>query len=258
MNADDIRRSLRSQVLGRQIVCLDSVDSTNERAKLLCQQGAEEGTIVIADEQTGGRGRLGRRWHSERGKNLTFSLVITPDLQPGEAGILSLAAALAVAEAVAEATGLRAECKWPNDVLLGGKKCCGILSEAVVVADRAAAVVLGIGLNVNQTSFPPAIGQSATSMMLAAGKPFDRVAVLAAVLAHLETLYSHVRSGETKTILQRWASACPMAGKTIAVDTGKRRITGTVVSFDRDGGMIVRSEGRDNKVFAGDVTIIQS
>lgn len=257
MNEDEIRKSLRTHVFGRRLFTYDSTDSTNERAKLLAQQGEGEGTIVVAEEQTAGKGRLGRSWHSRREENLTFSMIVTPDLQPGEGGILSLTAALAVAETLTESTGSAAECKWPNDVLLAGKKCCGILSESVSITGRTAAVVIGIGVNVNQTDFPSGIGGTATSMKLASGKSFERTAVLASLLGHFETLYGLVRSRDTQTIIRKWNDACPMTGKSISVDAGGSRLSGTVVAFDRDGGMIVRTEGKDRKVLAGDVTIIQ-
>ncbi len=257
MSDDDIKKCLHTRVFGRRLLLVDSLDSTNERAKALIRQGEEEGTAVVAEEQTAGRGRLGRSWHSERGKNLTFSLIVTPDMAPAEAGLLSLCAALAVSRALGETAGLSAECKWPNDVLLNGKKCCGILSEAIPRPGRNPAIVIGIGINVNQSAFPPEIERTATSVMLAAGREVDRAALLAAVLLHLESLYALLLGADRAAIVSQWTEACPMTGTTVAVDAGGTRLSGTVAGFDRDGAMILRTEGSERKIYAGDVTIIQ-
>ena len=127
MNEAEVRGKLRTKFFGRELYHYESVGSTNDVAKKL-PQDTPEGTIVVADEQTAGRGRLGRRWQSARGESLTFSIILRPEILQKHLGMMSLYASLAVAETIKEVTGIRPECKWPNDVLIGGKKCCGILS----------------------------------------------------------------------------------------------------------------------------------
>ncbi|MBI3766348.1 MAG: biotin--[acetyl-CoA-carboxylase] ligase [Ignavibacteriales bacterium] len=164
MLKEEIRLSTQSKIIGKNIHTFDLLDSTNLKAKSLLQEGEEEGTIVIAEEQTAGRGRMGRSWVSERGKNLTFSVVLKPQISPESIGIVSLYGGLAVAEAIQDQSHLHPECKWPNDVLLNGKKCCGILSEAVFKQGSLVGVVMGIGINVNQRVFTRELRATATSV----------------------------------------------------------------------------------------------
>ncbi len=257
MTEHDIKQHLRTKTFGKNIFCFDSIDSTNTYAKKLLSQDIEEGTLVIAEEQSAGRGRFDRTWHSSSGKNLTFSVIIRPNIIPQRIGILSLYAGLAVTEAVQELSHISPTCKWPNDVLLNGKKLCGILSEAVFSDAQISAVIIGIGLNVNQTEFPDTLASTATSMVLECNKMFDRFHVLAKVLEKLEHLYAFIQTHHLEDILQRWQSHSIMLGKEVTISQQGQLVKGIAKAIDTDGGLIISVNGTEKKVAAGDVTILQ-
>jgi BirA family biotin operon repressor/biotin-[acetyl-CoA-carboxylase] ligase len=238
-----------------RVVSLETTDSTNRYASSLLASGAEEGTVVVAEEQTAGRGRQGKAWFSEKGLNLTFSLILKPDAPAASAGIISLYAALSVAEGTSAIAGISPECKWPNDLLSGGRKFCGILSEAVFDRGRLASVVVGIGLNVNQTKFPPAIQPPPTSLAIETGRTFELTSLLSALLDSLEKNYQTLRSGDYGTIIREWTLRSATIGRLVTVRSGDRLISGTATKIAEDGGLMIRSNGTETKVVAGDVTM---
>ncbi|MBI4548998.1 MAG: biotin--[acetyl-CoA-carboxylase] ligase [Ignavibacteriae bacterium] len=257
MTIEDIKKHLTTTEFGKKIYAFESIDTTNTYAKTLALQGSNEGTLVIADDQLRGRGRLGRTWFSEKGKNLTFSFIVKPNIPPQSIGVLSLYAGVSVAAAIREVTGITPECKWPNDVFINGKKVCGILSEGIFTQDKLSAVVIGIGLNVNQSEFPSEIRETATSLMLAAGKVFDRFQVLATVLEHLESLYDNIQSNRINKILSLWNRYNRMFGKYISVSYQNTVIRGIAKQLADDGGLIIQVNRDEQKVMAADVTIIK-
>lgn len=257
MTREEIERHLRTSVFGRTIFAFDALDSTNSFAKSLVQQGAEEGTVVIAEEQYAGRGRFGRRWHSMPGKNLTFSLVIRPEISPKVIGLLSLYAGLAVAETLERHVSVMPFCKWPNDVMIDGKKICGILSEAVISSGRLEAAIIGIGVNINQTEFSPTITKPTTSLADVAGTTFDRSLILAELLLGLELQYDLIQKRKYQTLVDRWLERTNMLGQEVVIDQDGELIKGITKSMADDGGLILTTEGGDRKFLAGDVTIIQ-
>src|SRR5208283_2326 len=192
MNEGDIRKHIITQTFGKKIFAFDILDSTNVKAKSLALDDAQEGAIVIAEEQTAGKGRLGRSWSSEKGKNLTFSVIARPRISPQHLGILSLFAGVSVARALTTLTDKTIRCKWPNDVFLNNKKVCGILSESVASEKSITAVIIGIGINVNQKKFSPDLQEKATSLALETGRDFHRWQVLAAILKEIENCYADV------------------------------------------------------------------
>jgi len=244
------------KVFGKKVVHLDTTESTNSYAASILADGIAEGTVVIAEEQTAGRGRSGRVWSSEKGQNLTFSIILKPKVPPASIGVISLYAALGVAEAVRDITGMPADCKWPNDVLLSGRKLCGILSDASIEGGTLSSVVLGIGLNVNQTEFPPEIRPTPTSLRLATGRWFDRVNVLSSVLERLESRYEDLQSQRFDAIIRAWESMASMMGGEIRIATHDGVLAGIARGIAEDGGLIVRTNGTDRKILAGDITII--
>ena len=252
---EEIRLSTRSGIIGKNILTFDCLDSTNLKAKSLLQEGEDEGTIVFAEEQTAGRGRLGRSWVSERGKNLTFSVTLKPKISPEFIGIVSLYAGLAVASAIEEQMHIRPECKWPNDVLLNWKKCCGILSEAVFTQGNLAGVVIGIGINVNQTAFPTEIQTTATSLAIVKGEPVDRNSIFAAVIKQMNDLYGSLQAGYFNHLRECWNNYCSIFGKTISIRQHDTIITGIATRIADDGGLILTINGKEQKVLAGDVTL---
>lgn len=257
MNEAEIRRALTTMTFERTIHYYRTLDSTNIRAKTLIDGGAREGTLVIADEQTSGHGRFGRKWVSESGKNLTFSLILQPKLPADKLGVVSLYASLAIAKAIENFVPAKPECKWPNDVLIDGKKVCGILSKAITVGSILKGVVVGIGINVNQQKFPEEIGATATSLSIIAGKTFDRYEILATILKTMESIYYEMQNGILGNILKEWMRYSTIVGKEIRIDRHGSVISGTATGLADDGGLIVRSNGKELKMLAGEVTIIQ-
>lgn len=248
-----------------------SVASTNTVLLDLARAGAPEGTIVVTDEQTAGRGRLGRAWASPRGMGLWFTVLLRPPApRDGEAGSSSLAvvAGLAVAGALREMTGTRPELKWPNDVLLGGRKVCGILAEASATSSAPAhppvalGIGLGIGVNLRQREedFPPELRASATSLALATGgEPPARAALLAAILRALETRYGVWLDRGIAPLVAEWDAAAAWQGREVEVVSGRETRRGVQLGLAPNGGLRLReSDGSESVVVAGETRLVQA
>ncbi len=233
----------------------ETIDSTNSTAKELAQEGALEGTVVTAEDQRAGKGRLGRSWESEKGKNLTFSIILRPHLTHILLGLLPLLAGTAVCETLREEYHVPSECKWPNDVLIGTKKISGILSEAVHQGDMSSAVIVGIGINVNQASFPVGLGDRATSLYLSSGREHDRTLLLTRLLGRMEALYEILQSGGADTIIARWTAVSPIIGKPLRVTDGSTLHEGTARGIAPDGGLLLETSAGIMTIRAGDVTL---
>ena len=253
MTTQEIQSYITSKIFGKNIFTYDVIDSTNIKAKSLIHHG--EGAVVIAEEQTAGRGRLGRSWISEPKKNLTFSVIIKPKISQNRIGIVSLYAGLSVAEAIDEIIKLHPSCKWPNDVLLDGKKVCGILSEAVFKGNVLESIVIGIGINVNQSDFPRELQRTATSLFLSSGEEFDRFKILASVLERLERNYALIQSGELNKVLEKWKGRTNMFGKEITINQNGHKVAGIAERIDDDGGLILCTNKGEEKFLAGDVAL---
>jgi len=233
----------------------DSIDSTNASAKTLAAGGATEGTVVIADHQTAGRGRSGRTWLAEPGSSLLFSIIIRPACSIDKVGLLPYVAAAGIADAVETLTGRKCECKWPNDILMSGKKCCGILMESSFQNTMLEYVVIGIGLNVNQKIFPQQLGRTATSLLLETGKEFDRRAVFCQIMASLESRYIDAGRGDFDHILKEWKARASIFGKRITLTQASHTIGGIALDLTDDGGLLVETDTTRRVFHAGDVTI---
>jgi len=255
MRTDDIRSQLTSQFFGREIYYRDIIPSTNIFAKTLLQNGTGEGAVVITDNQTDGHGRSNRKWYSEPLKNLTFSVIVQPTIAPERLGGVSLYAGLSVAEAIEEVASLRPICKWPNDILLNGKKVSGILSEAVFEYNQLKGVVIGVGINVNQRAFPAEVQSTATSLALETNLEYDRDALLSSVLMHMERNYKFVQSGRMEKIFETWKQYTTMFGQIISVHQTENSITGIAARLDEDGGLILLTSNGEQKILAGDITV---
>jgi BirA family biotin operon repressor/biotin-[acetyl-CoA-carboxylase] ligase len=214
-----------------------------------------EGTIVLAEEQSAGRGRFARTWFSEKNRNLTFSILLKPESLNDKLSLLSLLAGVAVVKSINSATGLTATCKWPNDVLLQGKKVCGILSELVKDTDGRTCVIVGIGINVNQTEFPEELQGTATSLSLQTRRTIDRLHLLSVLLEELKNGYEQFQSGEYSAIIQDWKKHCAMLGQQISVQQNDSTLTGIASDIAEDGALLIQSRNGLIKVYAGDVTI---
>ncbi|HLX12363.1 MAG TPA: biotin--[acetyl-CoA-carboxylase] ligase [Bacteroidota bacterium] len=248
--------SIKTRWIGGDIRILEEVDSTNTYAKSLLREGIKSGTVVIAESQTAGRGRLGRLWQSEKYANLTFSVIVL-NVMAESAGVLPLAVGLAVAEALDDVTGLSFACKWPNDILHDGRKICGILCESIAEPDGKLSIIIGIGVNVNQQSFAPEIADRATSLSLTAHKEFDRPAVLSVILKHLELELDNLFDEGAPNIIARWKQHAPMLGNEISINQQDIKVNGIALDIAPNGSLIVQAGNKRISVLAGDVTIVK-
>jgi len=233
----------------------DSIDSTNRYLIDAARAGAAEGLVVVADHQDAGRGRLGRRWEAPPGASLLTSVLLRPPLPPRRAHVVSFAAALAAADAVAAVAGIPVDLKWPNDLMASGRKLAGILAEADVDAGRLAAVVVGLGINVQWDSIPSELDGIATACNLEAGRPVDRDAVLARYLHGLEDRYEAVlgKAGPD-TVVAEYRERCATLGARVRVEQASSAFVGNALDVDDDGRLIVeRDHGGPVVVAAGDV-----
>jgi BirA family biotin operon repressor/biotin-[acetyl-CoA-carboxylase] ligase len=250
----EIQRKLRTTNFGKTLFLYDSVDSTNDIAKNIYRTAAE-GTVIVAEEQTSGRGRLGRKWHSTRGESLTFSIILRPDIQQPFLGILSLYAGLAVAETIEELLGIPPECKWPNDILIEGKKCCGILSESSFVNDRCAGIIIGIGINVNQQEFPPEISSTAVSLLQIAKAQYANDAVLSTLLFRMEQLYPLVQHHRYGQLCEGWLRYAKMMGKVVTITQSQGSHQGIAKRIEENGELVLLCNGEEKRFSSGDLTL---
>ena len=240
-----------------KILRYDSLPSTNNEVARLAAQGAEEGISVIAEEQTAGRGRLQRKWESPKGAGLYFSILLRPRIPQDRWPLLTFMAALAVNDALLEASNLDTDIKWPNDLLAGERKICGILAE-VIESDSGRAVVLGIGINLTKEAFPHELAAIATSVDEASGCRAERETILAALLNALSRWYSLIHESDgAARLLAAWSSRSSYSeGKSVKVTTGTESLVGVTRGLEPDGALRLESEtGEIIVVRAGDVSI---
>jgi BirA family biotin operon repressor/biotin-[acetyl-CoA-carboxylase] ligase len=252
---DELQCKLNTQVFGKNLFIYESIDSTNACAKKLAGTGAPEGTVVIADYQSAGRGRLGRTWHGEAGKNLLFSIIIRPVIDISKVGLLPLFAAVGVALTIKGLTDLDCECKWPNDILLNERKCCGILMESAFQQNTLSHVIIGIGLNVNQKSFGEELDGKATSLRRECGKEFDRGDIFQSLMTSFESLYTEVKKGDFNKTLRLWKLHTSIFGKQISLTQAGKGINGRVIDLADNGGLIIETATGSQVFYAGDVTL---
>jgi BirA family biotin operon repressor/biotin-[acetyl-CoA-carboxylase] ligase len=232
-----------------------SLTSTNDTAKALAHSGAPEGTVVVAEEQTGGRGRRGRFWHSPPG-GLWFSLILRPKTPPAEINSLSLVLSLAAAEGLEQLPGISPSLKWPNDLLLGGRKVGGILTEISAEADQVHYAVAGIGINANFTSFPPEIEQTATSLQAHSGGAVCRPRLLSALLTALEDNYRRWCEKGFPPFRAAYKERFGLLGKTVSAATPTGTLNGLVRDVDGDGNLILTlRNGEEMRLSTGEITV---
>ena len=253
LDLDRIRAGLRTRFVGRTLLYLPSAGSTMDVAKAEAEHGSAEGTVVLADEQTAGRGRFGRRFVSPPGVNLYPTVILRPSLEGLKQ--LGIVASLAVARAVEECTGLRPSIKWPNDVLLDGRKFCGILIETEFTGSRPRYSLVGIGVDVNlDVRAYPEIAAIATSLAAALGREVSREDLLAALLNHLEALYLHVQDGGSA--VAEWKGRLETLGKRVRVSAAGTVEEGVAEDVDREGNLVLRrADGTTATMVAGEVTL---
>lgn len=253
---EEICAGLGTVRLGRTAFCSESVGSTNEEAKRRALAGAPDGSLFIAERQTGGKGRLGRSWASPPGTGIWFSLLLRPGSIPEPVTMTTLLAGLAVCRAIREKTGGAAMIKWPNDIVIGGRKVCGILTEMSAEIDRVEFVVVGIGLNANLTEFPEDIRHKATSLLLETGKPVPRVPMLQEILRQFEALISRNISSPDPAFLEEYKLLCVSLGREVTFTRGGAPVSGTATDISPQGELVVRlPDGSTDRVFSGEVSV---
>lgn len=254
----DIRRHLHARRLGDRIECAAETDSTNTDVAAAARAGASEGLVVIADSQRRGRGRLGRQWASPPGINLYCSVLLRPELPPAEVPQITLAAGLAVAESVEAFAKSAARIKWPNDVLLGGRKVCGILTEMDAAEGRAPIVVVGIGVNLNARAedFPPEVRPIATSIAIASGTEVDRAAFAAHLIDALDARYEDLLRDGFSAILPGWSERDALRGREVQVRVGDDLVTGVASGLGPTGRLLLETRAGVEEILAGDVSVV--
>ena len=259
LHADDLLARLgHAKVIGRDIRVFEETTSTNDVIEKLARDGVKEGVVVFAESQTKGRGRLGRKWTSPTRKGLWFSVLLRPELSPQETTQLTVASATALRRAIKTVAGLSADIKWPNDLLIGGKKVVGILTEMSAEVDRVRHVILGIGVDVNQDAaeFSAELRQIATSLKIEAGEEISRAELATEMLRELDADYARICSGKFSIVADEWEAGCATIGKSVSVQMGARLIRGCAEALDDDGALLMRTEhGHLERVIGGDVTL---
>jgi BirA family biotin operon repressor/biotin-[acetyl-CoA-carboxylase] ligase len=253
-----VRALLATQTFGRELVYLPRTGSTNDVLKESARQGAPEGTVAVTDEQTAGRGRLGRRWLAPANTCLLCSILFRPELAPTQVQRLTMLCALAAADAIEKVAGLRVHLKWPNDLIVksqGWKKLAGILTETGIAGEQVAFAIVGIGINANvERQALPALDPNATSILAKVGQSTDRAALLAALLAGIERRYKALQSGRSPH--QEWASRLATLGQRVEASTAQETLIGVAESVDKDGALLLRtSDGALHRLIVGDVTL---
>jgi len=254
LSAQEIVSGLDTRFVGQRVVYRPRVSSTNTLTKELADQGAPEGTLVIAEEQTAGRGRLGRCWLAPYGSSLLMSLLFRPRLRLSEAPQLAMICALAVRDAIRETTGLVAQLKWPNDILIRGRKAGGILAETSSQAQHLQYIVAGIGLNVNLAPQALPAHFAATSIAYELGHPLERLRLLQALLYYVEARYLGLCAGVSP--VDEWSAALETLGKRVCLTTLQDSWEGLATAVDEEGALLLRlDDGQTRRVLAGDVTL---
>ena len=256
-NKRELEQGLKTKTMGQSIYFYEETDTTNNRARELALEGVPEGTLVVAEKQTAGRGRRGKVWESPLGTGIWMSLVLRPQIMPAEASVLTLLCGLATAEAIEAETGLSAGIKWPNDILINGKKAVGILTEMDCEMSEVHFVIPGIGINVNTASFPPEIAEIATSLYLECGKTVSRRRLVHRVLERLEEHYeTFLRTGSFAAMLEDYRKHCITLGKEVHV-LGREPFFAEALDITPEGELLVRraDNGKEEVVFSGEVSI---
>lgn len=244
---------LNTQSLGRPLYYMEEVTSTNSLALEAAKQGVEHGTVFAANYQTSGRGRRGRTWNAAAGLNLTFSIILDLQLPRKSVGLLPLTACVGVADAIAEIVLLnRQQLKWPNDILIDDKKVCGILLQTV--DSSTTPIILGIGINVNQTEFPSELEKVATSLLLSTGQPIDRASLMASVLLNLEKNLELLLNAPS-VIRKKYTDNLAWIGKNCQIVGMDEEIIGTLIGIEKSGALLLETNTGTRTIYAGNVSL---
>jgi BirA family transcriptional regulator, biotin operon repressor / biotin---[acetyl-CoA-carboxylase] ligase len=252
-----INNKLKTLFIGRNIVLFDTIDSTNKAAKKMADKGAKEGTLVIAEEQTKGKGRMSRSWHSPSHSNILMSLIFRPELPPAKIFYLTMISSIALVSAIKKTTGLETMIKWPNDIYYNNKKLAGILTELRADQGKISHAVVGIGLNVN---FDPAenddIKKTATSLYKESEQKLSRNELLIIILQEIEREYSLLKQFRFEKIRRKWNKHSLILGKPVIIFSDNYKEEGTALSIADDGALIlVKDNGEKKRIICGDVSL---
>ena len=254
---EEVASRLQTERMGRQIRYFSRIDSTNQYAKRIAEEGAPDGTLIIADEQTAGKGRSGRTWVTPPAEAIAFTLLLRPKLSPDRISMVTLVMGLAVTNAVNSLYGVSAGIKWPNDVVIKGRKLCGILTEMSAEVRQVNYIVIGVGINANLTSFPEEIREIATSLKLELGRDINRAELIARVMTEFERLYAEFEAqGDLGAVMQEYNELCLNAGSKVRVLDPNGEYTGTSRGINSMGELLVETEdGQMQEVYAGEVSV---
>ncbi len=251
--ASEINRGLNTKFIGKKIYYFDSIGSTMDMAQELGIKQAAEGTVILSENQSKGRGRMGRQWLSPKYKGIYLSLILRPKISPNASAILTLLAAVSICEAIKKVAGMEAKIKWPNDIFIQQKKLGGILTELNAEADQIRFLVIGIGLNINNDK--KSLVSGATSLKEEKGQVLNRVELLQEMLRVLERNYLSFQNKGAGPIADKWRSLSATLGKRIKVSLSGGHLEGEAVDIDSDGALLLRNDaGLISRVTSGDVT----
>lgn len=254
-SAEEISAGLETEQLAKKIYCFEKIDSTNEEAKRQALHGAPNGSLFIAEQQTGGKGRLGRSFLSPPGIGLWFTVLLRPGSIPSNVSVTTLLSGLAVCGAIRKYTNLPAMIKWPNDIVIGSKKVCGILTEMSAEMERIEFVVTGIGVNVNNTAFPEDLKEKATSLYLENGNSMRRIELLQEILRRFEALLKENVDG-SQNFLDEYKKCCVSLNRQVSFQRESRQLTGTAVDISPNGELVVQlKNGERIPVYSGEVSV---
>ncbi|KAB3533799.1 biotin--[acetyl-CoA-carboxylase] ligase [Alkaliphilus serpentinus] len=252
----EIQSGINTHKIATGIIHFDTVDSTNSYAKSIAE-GQQTGTVIISEEQVGGRGRMGRQWSSPRGEGIFMSIILKPKISPLEGSKLTQIAAAAVCQAIRKVTGLEAKIKWPNDIVIEGKKVCGILTEMSAELNEVHYLVVGIGVNVNNTDLPDEIKDKATSLKVQLGKDINRRDVVCAIINLFEPLYDDfVQDGTLEKTIEICRKESAVLGKSIIILQKDMEVKAKAIEITNEGLLKVQYEdGREDMIISGEVSI---
>ncbi len=257
LNEFEIKNGLQTKNIGNEIVCLNEIDSTNEYIKKLARDGATSGLVCTAVYQTKGKGRLGRTWISSQKDNISFSVLLRPNISPMKVSSITLVTSLAILKSIKQTTGLDAKIKWPNDILINNKKVCGILTEMSAQIDMVDFIVLGIGLNVNNEFFDDEIKGKATSLFAQSGKKINKVSFLQNMLFEIEKYTDEfIKSASLNSFLEEYKKNCITLGREVLVNNLNGNISGIAFDINESGSLIIKLKNNENvEITSGEVTV---
>ncbi len=257
MTEAEIKSLMHTEWVAKEVLYFDTIDSTNTKAQELAEKGYPSGTLVVADKQESGKGRRGRSWVSPSGTGIFMTLMIKPDINPNNASMLTLVAALAVAKAITSVTGEEAMIKWPNDIVVNGKKVCGILTEMNAQFDYINHIVVGIGINVHNESFPEEISQMASSLMIeAGGKRFHRAQIIAETMSYFEQYYdTFLKTQDLSALVREYDKLLVNRNKSVRVLDPKEPFDGKAMGITSKGELIVDTWESRKLVSSGEVSV---